>query len=83
MLSTTTSCTKFTWIAHYQHVDVSTNPMFLSRILGLSAKQRQSQSTFDEIMSVDGWGHAANDAVSDARVLAQLLNGRNVLIGQR
>ena len=68
------------WVAAHQHVQVSTNLVLVSWVLGDATEQGKGKGALDIVVAVDGGGDAGDDSLSDALVLRQSVDGLDVLL---
>ena len=68
-------------VAEEQHVDVSANAVLVLNVLLLSAEHGHRHRRLDVLVPVDRRGQALNDPLPDVRVLCQLPDPPNVLLG--
>ena len=58
------------------------HPVLLLLVLGLSAEECEGERALDVVVAVDGGGDGGDDPLADALVLAQRVDGLDVLVGE-
>merc|ERR1719151_582170 len=72
------SCSR---ISAHQHIQIATNLVLVSGIFGHASKERKGECTLDVVVAIDGRSNASNDALANALILRQGVDGLDIILG--